>query len=103
MRTIGLVKHFHKLSRTIGFDLFGCLNLKILNLQVHISTEKFREFKLGKSTVVDNAENPDGWGLPVSGSAKLCAHWIKLKTLTCGVHLPVSILNEGVCCRRSKI
>ena len=103
MRPIGLVKHFNYLFRTIEFDLFGFLNLKLLIFEVDNSTENFREFELGNTTVVDNVENPDGWGLPVSGSAILCAHWIKLKTLTCGVHLPVSNLNEGVCCRRSKI
>ena len=61
-----LVKHFDKLSRTIEFDLFGFLNLEILNFKVHISTENFREFELGKSTVVDNVESYDRWGLHVS-------------------------------------
>jgi hypothetical protein len=65
-----LVKHFHKLFRTIEFDLFGFLNLEIFNFKVDISTENFREFKLEKSTVVDNVEIPDGWVLPVSDSAK---------------------------------
>ena len=37
MNPIGLVKHFHELSRTIGFDLFGAINLEILNLQVGYS------------------------------------------------------------------
>ena len=70
MNPIGLVKKFHKLSRTIEFDLFGFLNLEIFNFKVDISTENFREFELEKSTVVDNVEIPDGWVLPVSDSAK---------------------------------
>ena len=65
-----LVKQFHKLSRTVEFDLFGFLNLEIFNFKVDISTENCREFKLEKSTVVDNVEIPDGWVLPVSDSAK---------------------------------
>ena len=65
-----LVKKFRKLSRTFEFDLFGFLNLEIFNFKVDISTENFREFKLEKSTVVDNVEIPDGWVLPVSDSAK---------------------------------
>ena len=65
-----LVKQFHKLSITVEFDLFGFLNLEIFNFKVDISTENFREFKLEKSTVVDNVEIPDGWVLPVSDSAK---------------------------------
>ena len=59
MRPIGLVEQFHKLIRTIEFDLFGFLNLQILNLQNGSSTGNLKEFKLGKSTVVDNVENPD--------------------------------------------
>ena len=65
-----MVKQFHKLSRIVEFDLFGFLNLEIFNFKVDISTENFREFKLEKSTVVDNVEIPDGWVLPVSDSAK---------------------------------
>ena len=38
MRPIGLVKHFDKLSRAIGFDLFGCLDLELLNFEVDAST-----------------------------------------------------------------
>ena len=70
MRPIGLVKQFLKIFRTVEFDLFGFLNLEIFNFKVDISTENFREFKLEKSTVVDNVEIPDGWVLPVSDSAK---------------------------------
>jgi hypothetical protein len=70
MRPIVLVKQFHKIFRTVEFDLFGFLNLEIFNFKVDISTENFREFKLEKSTVVDNVEIPDGWVLPVSDSAK---------------------------------
>ena len=70
MRPMVLVKQFHNLSRTVEFDLFGFLNLEIFNFKVDISTENFREFKLEKSTVVDNVEIPDGWVLPVSDSAK---------------------------------
>ena len=43
MNPIGLVKHFHKLSRTIEFDLFGFLNLEILNFKVGSSTDFNRE------------------------------------------------------------
>ena len=68
MNPIGLVKHFHKLSRTIEFGLCGFLNLEIMNLQVHISTGNFREFKLGKSTVVDNVEIADMGDPLVSGT-----------------------------------
>ena len=70
MRPIVLVKQFHKLSRTVEFDLFGFLNLKLLIFEVDNSTENFREFELGNTTVVDNVEIPDGWVLPVSDSAK---------------------------------
>jgi hypothetical protein len=38
MNPIGLVKQFHKLSRTVEFDLFGFLNLEILNFKVDAST-----------------------------------------------------------------
>ena len=61
-----MVKQFYKLSRTVEFDLFGFLNLEILNFKVGSSTENFREFNLGKSTVVDNVESYDRWGLHVS-------------------------------------
>ena len=59
MRPIGLVKQFHKLSRTIEFDLFGFLNLKLLIFKVDISIEICREIELRKSTVVDNVEKSD--------------------------------------------
>ena len=65
-----LVKQFHKLSRTIEFDLFGFLNLEILNFKVGSSTEFTERFKLEKFTILDNVEIPDGWVLPVSDSAK---------------------------------
>ena len=39
MNPIGLVKQFHKLSRTVEFDLFGFLNLEILNFKVGSSTD----------------------------------------------------------------
>ena len=39
MRPIGLVEQFHKLSRAIGFVLFGFLNLKLLNFKVDASTD----------------------------------------------------------------
>ena len=38
MGPIVLVKHFHKLSITVEFDLFGFLNLEILNFKVDAST-----------------------------------------------------------------
>ena len=39
MKPLGLVKKFHKLSRTFGFDLFGFVNVEILNFKVGSSTE----------------------------------------------------------------
>ena len=66
MRPLGLVKQFHKLSITIEFDLFGFLNLKLLIFEVDTSIEICREFKLRKSTALDNVESYDRWGLHVS-------------------------------------
>ena len=66
MRPIGLVKHFHKLSRTIGFDLFGFLNLKLLNFEVRSSTDITEKFKFKINCSLDNVENYDRWGLHVS-------------------------------------
>jgi hypothetical protein len=54
MRPIGLVEHFHKLSRAIGFDLFGCLNLKLLNFKDGSSTEISEEFEIRKFPPLDN-------------------------------------------------
>ena len=54
MRPILLVKQFHKLSRTIEFDLFGFLNLEILNFKVGSSTEITEEFKFGNFPPLDN-------------------------------------------------
>ena len=45
MNPIGLVNHFDKLSRTIEFDLFGFLNLEILNFKVVSSTVLTERFK----------------------------------------------------------
>ena len=70
MIPIVLVKHFHKIFRTVEFDLFGFLNLEILIFEVDNSTENFREFKLGKSTVVDNVEIADMGDKLVSGTAR---------------------------------
>ena len=71
MRPIGLVKQFHKLSRTIEFDLFGFLNLKILNFKVGSSTDFTEEFKFENFPPLDNVENYDRWGLSVSDT--MCA------------------------------
>ena len=65
-----LVKQFHKLSRTIEFDLFGFLNLEILNFKVGSSTDYSEKFEIRKFPPLDNVEIPDGWVLPVSDSAK---------------------------------
>ena len=54
MRPIGLVEQFHKLFRTIGFDLFGFLNLKLLNFKVGSSTEISEEFEFRKFPPLDN-------------------------------------------------
>ena len=70
MKPLGLVNQFHKLSRTFWFDLFGLINLEILNFKVMSSTDFSRKFKLGKHAVLDNVENPDGWGPPVSVTSK---------------------------------
>jgi hypothetical protein len=71
MKPLGLVKQFHKLSRTFLFDLFGLINLEILNFKVQSSTEISREIKLEKLSVLDNVEDPDGWGPLVSDSAEI--------------------------------
>ena len=86
MRPIVLVKQFHKLSRTVEFDLFGFLNLEILNFKVGSSTEFPEKLKLEILTVLDNVEIPDRWGPPVSDS--VCTKEM-IKTLTGGVHLSV--------------
>ena len=66
MRPLGLVKQFHKLSRTIEFDLFGCLDLKLLNFEVRSSTDITEKFKFKINCSLDNVENYDRWGLRVS-------------------------------------
>ena len=66
MGPIGLVKHFHKLSRAIGFYLFGCLDLDILNFEVRSSTDFSEEFKFEFNCSLDNVESYDRWGLHVS-------------------------------------
>ena len=57
MNPIGLVKHSYKLSRTVVFDLFGCLNLKLLIFEVGSSTEFPEKFKFEKFTILDNVQN----------------------------------------------
>ena len=69
MRPIGLVKQFHKLSRTIEFDLFGFLNLEILILQNGSSTDFLWKFTFENVFSLDNVEKSDGRGPPVSDSA----------------------------------
>ena len=70
MKPLGLVKQFHKISRTFLFDLFGLINLEILNFKVGSSTEISEKFKLEKHAVLDNVEDPDGWGPLVSDSTE---------------------------------
>ena len=70
MRPIVLVKQFHKLSRTVEFDLFGFLNLEILNFKVDASTVFPEKTKLENLSVLDNVENPDGWGPLINDSTK---------------------------------
>ena len=96
MNPLGLVKHFHKLSRAIGFDLFGCLDLEIVNFEVRSSTDFTERFKFEKFTILGNAEKSDGWGPLVSNSAENVCALEMFKSLTCGVHLPVALLNETV-------
>ena len=54
MMSIWLVQQFHKLSRTIEFDLFGFLNLKVLIFKVDISTEILLKLKIENMLSVDN-------------------------------------------------
>ena len=71
MKPLELVKQFHKLSRTFWFDLFGFINLEILNFKVMSSTEIPGKIKLENLSVLDNVEDPDGWGPLVSDSAEI--------------------------------
>ena len=66
MRPPRLVKKFHKLSRTIEFDLFGFLNLKIFNFKVGSSTVLTEKLKFEFNCSLDNVESYDRWGLHVS-------------------------------------
>ncbi len=84
MGPIGLVKQFHKLSRTIEFDLFGFGNLEILNFEVRSSTDFTEKFKFKNNCSLDNVENYDRWGLRVSDTGKNPALWIMFKMLTGG-------------------
>jgi hypothetical protein len=70
MRPIVLVKQFHKLSRTVEFDLFGFLNLEILNFKVGSSTDYSEKFEIRKFPPLDNVQNSDWWGLHGSGTAR---------------------------------
>ena len=70
MRPIGLVEQFHKLFRTIGFDLFGFLNLQIMNFKDGSSTEFPEEFEIRKFPPLDNVEIYDRWGLSVSDTVR---------------------------------
>ena len=54
-----LVKQFHKLSRTVEFDLFGFLNLEILNFKVDASTVFSREKEIEIPSLLDNVEISD--------------------------------------------
>ena len=59
MRPLGLVKQFHNLFITIEFDLFGFLNLEILNFEVRSSTV-FQYFNLiTEFRVMDNVQISD--------------------------------------------
>ena len=62
-----LVKQFHKLSRTVEFDLFRFLELELLNFKTWSSTE-FRKDLYSK--ILDKGEIPDGWGPLVSDSVE---------------------------------
>ena len=70
MNPIGLVKHFHNLSRTIEFDLFGFLNLDILNFKVGSSTVLTEKFKFEFNCSLDNVESYDKSGLHVSDTVR---------------------------------
>ena len=68
MNPLGLVKHFHKLFRTVEFDIFGFINLKILNFKVGSSTDFTEEYKFENFPPLDKVEIYDRWGLHVSGT-----------------------------------
>jgi len=53
------------------FDLFGLINIEILNFKVMSSTEIPEKTKLENYSVLDNVEDPDGWGPLVSDSAEI--------------------------------
>ena len=54
MRPLWGVKEFYKLSRTLEFDLFGFLELELLNFKVHTSTEFPEKTKFEISNLLDN-------------------------------------------------
>ena len=70
MKPLGLVKQFHKLFRTVKFDLFGFLNLEILNFKVGSSTDFTERFKFKKFTILDNVQISDWWGPHVSDTGE---------------------------------
>ena len=70
MNPLGLVKKFHKLSRTIEFDLFGFINLEILNFKVGSSTDLTEKFKFEFNCSLDNVQISDMGGLHVSGTGE---------------------------------
>ena len=59
MRPLVLVKQFYKLPRTVEFDLFGFLNLEILNFKVDASTIFSREKEIEIPSLLDNVEISD--------------------------------------------
>ena len=65
-----MVNQFHKLSRTVEFDLFGFINLEILNLKVGSSTEFTERFKFEKFTILDKVEKAGRWDLHVSDTVR---------------------------------
>ena len=74
MKLTLLVRQFHKLFREFLFDLFGLINLEILNLQFGSSTEFQRRFKFELIDLLDNVEIPDRWGPLVSDSTENGSH-----------------------------
>ena len=59
MRPLVLVNQFHKLSITIEFDLFGFINLEILNFKVGSSTDYSEKFEIRKFPPLDNVQKAD--------------------------------------------
>ena len=72
-----MVRQFHKLFRTVEFDLFGFLNLKLLNFKVDASTD-FLNFNLNRKIQL----------------------WIMFKSLTSGAYMAATQCARGKLLKR---